>query len=102
MRQRSAIGDRGASRFGGTQPSPQVELHAAHPLLVALGVQPEPTIRAHRPHQSVAGLPGAQDVLADANAATQLADPQHARLRVHTNTLQTFDTTGLPTSDSAR
>ena len=62
----------GAGGFGGGQPTAEVGLHAADPLLVGPAVQAESARRAHRLEQAVAALPRAQQVLADSEPPREL------------------------------
>ena len=75
MGARAAV-ERGARCLGRGQPFGQVGLHAPDPRLVRGGVQPEPAGGAHRLQQAVAALPGPEHVIADAQAAAELADAQ--------------------------
>ena len=90
---RARLGDRRACRLRRRQTLGEVELHAADPTLIAVGVQPKSAGGTHRCQQPVSVLPRPEHVIADADAPAELADPQHAALviRSHGNTLQKFD-----------
>ena len=68
-------------------------LHTADARLVRLGVQPEAACGAYRLQQAVAALPGPQHMVADPQAAAQLADAQQraALGNIHQHTIQLFD-----------
>jgi hypothetical protein len=72
----------GASRLRGGQAGRQVGLHPPDPVLVSRGVQALAAGGADGLQHPVPALPDAQQVLADADAAAQLAYPRSARPRL--------------------
>ena len=91
---RAAAGNRLVQRDAGgflcRQPGGEQVSHAPHPADVGRGVQPVPGFGPRRRQQSVAALPGAQELGRDARAPRQLADSQLRRF-AHEDSVQTLD-----------